>query len=95
MVYAEVVMKKDCIQDYIDWWQSYDKMYTSNRNRVNWMVRFQEASYHKITITVSNSWIPIHEWCEQIIGRNNYAWTGNTFWFETEEDAVAFKLRWV
>ena len=89
-------MKKDCIQDFVDGWQSFDiTLPYATRNRVNWMVRFQEAGYHKITITVSNSWIPIHEWCEQIIGRNNYAWTGNTFWFETEEDAVAFKLRWV
>jgi hypothetical protein len=36
----------------------------------------------------------MHHWCEQQFGKDHYAWTGSTFWFETEKDATLFGLRW-
>jgi hypothetical protein len=36
----------------------------------------------------------MHHWCEQQFGKDHYAWTGSTFWFETKKDATLFGLRW-
>jgi hypothetical protein len=38
-------------------------------------------------------WGEIHAWCNEHFG-NRYTWNGNTFWFEKEQDAILFKLKW-
>lgn len=36
----------------------------------------------------------LHDWAMAHIGWENYNWTGSTFWFNTEQDAILFSLRW-
>lgn len=39
-------------------------------------------------------WQEIHHWCDTVIGGDRYTWTGDVFWFLTEEDAMLFTLTW-
>jgi hypothetical protein len=39
-------------------------------------------------------WSEIHRWCSDQFGSAHYSWTGSTFWFEDEKDAILFALRW-
>jgi hypothetical protein len=39
-------------------------------------------------------WQNVHDWCKEVIGYEHYSWTGSTFWFETKEHALMFKLCW-
>lgn len=57
----------------------------------------------KITQHTRNMYNPVGgrllcwEWCVEHIGRHGLFWewdTYLTFWFESESDAIAFKLRW-
>lgn len=43
---------------------------------------------------MANEWTPVHVWCRDMIGEENYTWTGTTFWFDNKEDAIEFSLRW-
>ena len=36
----------------------------------------------------------IHEWCIENIGYDKYNWVGKEFWFENEDHAVLFALKW-
>lgn len=38
-------------------------------------------------------WAECHQWCLDTYG-DRYTWTGHTFWFLTEQDAMWFALRW-
>lgn len=85
------------IRDFIEVWKYYDrKLDSERRNRlyVNWNDRFSVGGYHKVTISNDGSWAAMHEWCRKTVGEKNYAWAGSTFWFEKEEDAIEFTLRW-
>lgn len=55
---------------------------------------YQTSGYYPIQVNILWYWGEIHEWCCQHIGRDHYSWTGSTFWFENERDAVLFALRW-
>jgi hypothetical protein len=35
------------------------------------------------------------DWCREQFGEDHYCWTGGSFWFECEEHAVLFTLRWL
>lgn len=37
----------------------------------------------------------LHDWAEQHLGRENYNWTGSIFWFNNQQDATLFALRWM
>jgi hypothetical protein len=39
-------------------------------------------------------WQEMHHWCNTVIGADRYTWTGDVFWFLTEDDAVKFSLVW-
>lgn len=34
------------------------------------------------------------DWCTEQFGIDHYVWTGLNFWFETEQDAIMFALRY-
>ena len=58
---------------------------------------YRAAGYHPVQVGLlgrEGEWQEIHQWCRDHIGEQNYSWTGSTFWFETERDAVLFALRW-
>jgi hypothetical protein len=95
MVCVEVVMTKDCIQDFIQVWQHWDK--NQSKRGLAWHVRFRDAGYYSIQPShdsIGINWQKMHKWCEEHFGRDHYAWTGSTFWFENDKDAGLFALRW-
>lgn len=57
---------------------------------------FEQAGFYSAALgDLGNSdWQEIHQWCRQQFNRDHYTWTGSTFWFETEQAAVLFTLRW-
>jgi hypothetical protein len=94
-------MKLDCILDFITAWKEWDLTEDQGRNgestRPFWNLRLQDAGYYGIEATreaIRDHWQVMHHWCEQQFGKDHYAWTGSTFWFETEKDATLFGLRW-
>lgn len=68
-----------------------------------WNERFAREGYYKVELTrdsVSNWvsdyiwWSDVHDWCKEQYGSEHYAWVGETFWFESEANAIEFILRW-
>lgn len=58
-----------------------------------WKDLLREQGYYPVAAGLG-SWADIHEWCNQHIGEQHYTWTGEVFWFETEQAAMLFTLRW-
>jgi hypothetical protein len=88
-------MKKDCIQDFIAAWKQYDTS-TMKYQTPYWNGRFKDAGYYPVDVSNSMyNWSSIHAWCEEKFTKNHYAWAGSTFWFESEQDAIMFTLRWL
>lgn len=94
-------MKLDRIQDFIRAWKEWDKVDDRGQDGEStqpfWNLRFQDAGYYGIEPSresIRYHWQEMHQWCERQFGCEHYAWTGSTFWFETEQDAVLFALRW-
>lgn len=88
------------IRDFIGDWKLRDRN-NGNRNVdgnvPQWHIRFREAGYHRAVPGrdgVGEHWQEMHQWCEQQYGQDHYSWTGSTFWFETEQAAALFILRW-
>jgi hypothetical protein len=89
-----MITVKDNIHDFIDSWKVYDKQHKSD---VDWNSRFKCGGYYSASAgwnMPSADWNQMHKWCKEHIGKQRYAWTGSTFWFETKEDAAFFILRW-
>ncbi len=59
-----------------------------------WHQRFRAAGYRPVEVGLHHSGQDIHEWCCDQFGEDHYVWTGSKFWFETEQAAVLFALRW-
>jgi len=58
---------------------------------------YQAAGYYPVELssrTLMGEWQECHRWCCEHIGEDHYSWTGGTFWFETEQAAMWFALRW-
>ena len=58
---------------------------------------YQAAGYHPVelgTLFLMGEWQECHRWCCEHIGKDHYSWTGGTFWFENQRDAILFALRW-
>jgi hypothetical protein len=89
-----MVMKRDNIQDFIAAWKSWDKTNAQNLIIPIWHNRFREAGYYECKLGNASKWTDSHQWCKENIGEQHYAWVGNVFWFETEQDAIAFTLKW-
>lgn len=70
-----------------------DSHNTWNTTSNNWREFLKEQGYYSVSAG-AGSWADIHEWCDQHIGEQHYTWTGEVFWFETEQAAVMFALRW-
>ena len=86
---------KDCIRDFVESWRPYDG--PRSLTIPVWSTRFQDAGYFSVPLTDNNrihQWQDVHRWCEHEFGERHYTWTGSIFWFETEEAAAWFALRW-
>ena len=35
-----------------------------------------------------------YDWCCEQFGKEHFTWTGSRHWFESEQDAALFMLRW-
>lgn len=84
---------KDCIQDFIQSWRKYDKSDTDTKFPC-WDTRFRSAGYYPVLISNITQWTQIHAWCTETVGHDHYAWSGNTFYFESDQAAIQFTLRW-
>ena len=87
---------KDNIKDFVESWKKYDQV--SDRTGLpptDWHHRFKEAGYHSVSLNSLTEWQAIHTWCTRQVGKEHYAWTGQIFWFETQEAANWFTLRWL
>lgn len=55
---------------------------------------FEQAGFFSIPFGgIGSDWQECQQWCMDAYG-NRYCWTGRTFWFLTEQDAMWFALRW-
>lgn len=91
---------KRCIKDFIISCQEQDK---KNVVYDQWNGRFAREGYYKVELTrdpINNWtrdyiwWRDVHDWCVHQFGLDHYASVGETFWFETEANAIEFILRW-
>jgi len=99
-------MTKDCIKDFIRAWKEWDraepkdsqfKVWNESVIQPFWNTRFQDAGYYSAEPSresIRGYWQEMHRWCEEQFSPDHYAWTGSTFWFETERNALLFSLKW-
>lgn len=50
----------------------------------------ENAGYLFVSIDPSGFWDQSHKWCKDRYGEENYIWTGEKFWFDTQEEADRF-----
>jgi len=66
----------------------------------DWDYRFRLAGYHSVPLASNkNHYEKFAEaviWCREQFGNNGFSWTGPraVFWFDSQENAVLFALRW-
>ena len=93
------------IREFIDKTKEDHANYLRNRSAsevllgppldIHWEATLKGARYFRVVATGNPSqWNEMHRWCMTNFGVNHYTWTGNIFWFEREEDAVMFSLKW-
>lgn len=66
---------------------------------IRWREALSNAGYYHadlsgVMATGFNAWKDAHRWCIDNFGKEHYTWTGERFWFETDQDALLFRLRW-
>lgn len=61
----------------------------------DWEVLLTQQGYCSVPIQTNKEFLQVNAWCNQHIGEDHYVWTGSSYWFETDEAAVLFSLRWV
>jgi len=61
---------------------------------IDWPEILSAAGYHRADLRHAMHWGEVHRWCIEEFGQENYAWAGNIFWFQTNEAATWFTLRW-
>lgn len=61
---------------------------------IDWPEILSAAGYHRADLNDSTHWKEVHIWCVEEFGQENYAWSGNIFWFQTNEAATWFTLKW-
>jgi len=92
-----MAIKKDCITEFIQAWKSWDRTQKAKEIVANWNIRFAEAGYYRAVpsrASVQHHWHDMHVWCQEQFTPEHYAWAGDTFWFESDQDAMLFILRW-
>jgi hypothetical protein len=76
--------------------QVVDEKAAANWATSRWAQEFRAAGYFSACFAPGDigRWQAAHTWCCEQFGSNHYAWVGNQFWFESEEHAVLFALKW-
>lgn len=64
-------------------------------DNLSWNQRFQQAGYYGVEWygTTWDQLVDRHQWCDKTVGREHYYRIGSRFWFESEQDALVFKLK--
>jgi hypothetical protein len=91
------IKKRDCIHDFIEAWRNIDG--DRDRPEEDWNSRFKDAGYYSVIwgSTVyypNNHWDELFRWCSDTFGVRHFVWCGSKFWFDCEENAILFALRW-
>jgi hypothetical protein len=63
-------------------------------SHISWEEKLKEAGYNLVTFTNFTEFNDAYHWCKQQFGDRNFFWNDCAFWFQTDEDAFLFKLRW-
>ena len=60
-----------------------------------WEAELHNHGYYRIECNWTVA-VTVLQWCEANIGEEHFIWFGREiFWFEREQDATLFALRWV
>ena len=91
------------IQDFVektkkDWDTTYRargaaEVLLGKMKDIQWADTFHYAGYHSVRVN-TRGWHNIHSWCIENFGEQHYTWTGNVFWFDNEQNAIMFALKW-
>jgi hypothetical protein len=65
---------------------------------IDWNNALRNSGYHEIEynqiLNHDVSVLMIAQWCDEHVGIEHHVWTGGYWWFETEQAAMMFALRW-
>lgn len=71
---------------------------------IDWNRLLEDQGYVKVALPSCRYFPPravrnfppqaVRDWCCDQFGEDHFTWTGRWFWFETEEAAMLFLLRW-
>jgi hypothetical protein len=67
---------------------------SSEEQLFDWYQYLKQGGWYSVKIGLRIRWESAQQWCIQQYGQDHYTWTGNAFWFETEQDALLFQLTW-
>lgn len=81
-------------------WQEHERKYRlyGYGSPPKWKERYTEAGFYSVKMTdypfAFDWWNDMRNWCDEQFGSEHYECVGFTFWFESEQHAVSFILRW-
>jgi len=61
---------------------------------IDWNGLLEKQGYASANLSGDHHWPEVHDWCRKQFGADHYTWTGSRFWFETQEAALLFVLKW-
>lgn len=64
---------------------------------IDWNGLLKEQEYYPVefdALKLNQNYVEIHKWCREAVGDSHYVWTGTKIWFETEQTALLFSIRW-
>jgi hypothetical protein len=59
---------------------------------IDWNSVLEDQGYYSVKLRYRNQ--ECYAWCDEQFGQEHFVWTGSNFFFETEQDAIMFTLRW-
>lgn len=72
-------------------------IFDSTPKIIDWNGLLAEQKYFSVefsALELNKNYIEIHQWCRDTVGDPHYVWTGSKMWFETEEAALLFSMKW-
>lgn len=87
---------KEFVHEYFEREGGQNLPYGQNPGIKSWNDILESGGYIRVIITHEH-WTEtriIAQWCREKFGVDHYYWTGGAFWFDSEEHAAMFMLRW-
>jgi len=88
------VKSTQSIRDYIINFKKYADQAYLDGHPLELQQQLEQAGFIRVYLNNMYVWKELHDWCKQNIGSDYYTWFGNVFWFNNEQDALLFDLRW-